>query len=292
MEKVEKKVDIFSTLPVLTCEEKMQALRDVKLFILDNSLRETSVASLKGHTLDCKQKIMYSILGCGGINHAIVGCFSRIRRVDDDFTELILKEKKNFSNLKFYCFAEVFSEEVDYHIDTRDLDKVSYGLQRALKYGIKNVVLEFDVLCQHSANFDIDKMCGVVWSRVEWIRKNLSPDSLIFINLRDFCDAWKQKPHYIERMIIFLSTREHQIFGLLMEDPSGGVFPCEVGRLVHASTTLMREHSWGDGHFLVHIHQGFGLAEASVTESLMHGATGIWCGVCRDGAATGQVKLG
>ena len=91
---------------------------------------------------------------------------------------------------------------------------------------------------------------------------------------------------------------------------------------------LMTKGGWKDSHILVHVHQAYGLAEASVLEwfvllkaahtharvrapvagsraltttvrlrrvplclhSLAAGATGIWCGLAREGAATGHAN--
>ena len=38
-------------------KEKLKPLTEMKLFVLDNSLRESTVAQLRGHTLENKWKI-------------------------------------------------------------------------------------------------------------------------------------------------------------------------------------------------------------------------------------------
>jgi isopropylmalate/homocitrate/citramalate synthase len=47
---------------------------------------------------------------------------------------------------------------------------------------------------------------------------------------------------------------------------------------------------WNDGHILLHVHNGFGLAEACVLECLAAGADGIWCSIAREGAASGHAN--
>lgn len=44
------------------------------------------------------------------------------------------------------------------------------------------------------------------------------------------------------------------------------------------------------GDLLVHVHNGYGLAEACVMGSLGSGANGIWCGISREGAASGHAN--
>ena len=50
----------------------------------------------------------------------------------------------------------------------------------------------------------------------------------------------------------------------------------------------MDDSGWSDGHLLVNVRRGFGLAEAAVLEGLANGATGIWGAVCNAGASVGH----
>ena len=45
-----------------TIEEKKKILQDLDLFILDNSIRETTVGQLRGHTLENKWHIYNQVL--------------------------------------------------------------------------------------------------------------------------------------------------------------------------------------------------------------------------------------
>ena len=42
-------------------DTKMKTLKDLDLFVLDNSIRETTVGQLKGHTLDDKMEIYHEV---------------------------------------------------------------------------------------------------------------------------------------------------------------------------------------------------------------------------------------
>ena len=66
----------------LTTEEKLTNLRELDAFVLDNSLRETTVASVYGHTIEGKYKILEAVRRAG-MKHLIVGAFGPTRRVDE-----------------------------------------------------------------------------------------------------------------------------------------------------------------------------------------------------------------
>ena len=63
---------------------KRNRLRDMKVFVLDNSLRESTVGQVVGHSLRDKFEVLDEISKCG-FNHQIVGAFGVARRVDDAF---------------------------------------------------------------------------------------------------------------------------------------------------------------------------------------------------------------
>ena len=58
MDKVEMRMDIERMQREIREEkEKRKALKDMELFVLDNSLRESTVGQLRGHTIENKWKI-------------------------------------------------------------------------------------------------------------------------------------------------------------------------------------------------------------------------------------------
>jgi hypothetical protein len=53
----------------LSQAEKFKRLKNVELFILDNTVRESTVAQIRGHTIVDKYAIMDTIMVVGGIKH-------------------------------------------------------------------------------------------------------------------------------------------------------------------------------------------------------------------------------
>ena len=60
------------------------------MFVLDNSLRETTVASLYGHTVEGKYRVLEAVRAAG-MRHLILGAFGpTCEDVDSNLTRLIL----------------------------------------------------------------------------------------------------------------------------------------------------------------------------------------------------------
>ena len=93
-------------------------------------------------------------------------------------------------------------------------------------------------------------------------------------------------------LVDYLASQDpkNRIFGLMFEDPTGGVLPWVLSEYVRDTRLIMDKYGWNKGHLLVHVHQAYGLAEAEVLEALSAGATGIWYGITRDGAAAGHAN--
>jgi len=133
--------------------EKRAKLRNMKVLVLDNSLRESTVAQPAGHTLDNKFEILKQIKLCG-FDNVIVAVFGGIseadRRVDDAFCE---KLQDNFNNA---CMTSAwtysFSELSDSVSVVDGQMKLAYGeenvpgaMQKMKQYGISSAIIEIDV---------------------------------------------------------------------------------------------------------------------------------------------------
>ena len=69
--------------------KRQKTLVDLDCFILDNSIRESTVSQLKGHTVDDKWKIYRVVQHCD-YRYIIVSALSEEQTVDDVFvTELV-----------------------------------------------------------------------------------------------------------------------------------------------------------------------------------------------------------
>ena len=102
---------------------KIERLKTMDVFVLDNSLRETSVCQIRGHSLEDKDAILAS-LNETGINDIIVASFCDMKAVDDVWLDGLRKEGK--MQARFYAFSEMWQDVVD----GAPLTDIPTGLQR------------------------------------------------------------------------------------------------------------------------------------------------------------------
>jgi len=79
---VENLKDLHQNL--LSADEKRKVLKELDLFVLDNSMRETTIGQLRGHTLENKWEIYDEVKKCG-FDHTIVASFNHMTRLGDTF---------------------------------------------------------------------------------------------------------------------------------------------------------------------------------------------------------------
>ena len=79
--------------------QKRERLKNLDIFVLDNSLRESTVGQLRSHTLENKIKIYEEVKKCG-FKDIIVAAFAHMTRVDDDFCQYLIDRGEDFS--RFY----------------------------------------------------------------------------------------------------------------------------------------------------------------------------------------------
>lgn len=122
-----------------TRESMTQRLRTMRPFVLDNSIRETSVAQIRGHTIEDKQAILEAILNTG-VEDILVGAFQDLSNVDEEWLT-ILKERGEIRP-NFTLFSNLFDIDVD---QKPIFSKIPAGIDAAIKYGVRNIVLEVDL---------------------------------------------------------------------------------------------------------------------------------------------------
>ena len=83
---------------------KYDRLKDLDIFVLDNSIRESTVGQLKGHTLESKWEIYDEVKKCG-FKHTIVASFSHMTRVDDVFIQQLVDRGEDREGL--WAFSEI-----------------------------------------------------------------------------------------------------------------------------------------------------------------------------------------
>ena len=108
---------------------------------------------------------------------------------------------------------------------------IPIGLLKSKRLGIQNVVMEID-LVYHGINykmFNARAMCDLLLKRLQWIYVNLSFDSKVFINIRDYSDCMNYYPARVFRLVNFIGNlpKETRPFGILYEE-LGKYLPEEV----------------------------------------------------------------
>ena len=267
---------------------KRKTLRDLDLFVLDNSIRETTVGQLRGHTLENKIKIFEETQKCG-FQYVIVASFNHMTRVGDKFCQWLVDNDKDRS--KMFSFSEVTEEVVGGKLDT---EKLPVSLKKCKIFGIPNVILEMDLADANvdwEEKFTVNDLCILLKKRIDWCYENLSPMSKVMFNFRDFSAAMStpQGATRVLHVVEYLGRLQKRGFGICIEE-MGKYLPEEVGAWCAAVRSVMNKCDWKDGKLLAHIHKRWGMATINQLECLMNGANGIWAGVCEEGASVGHAS--
>lgn len=268
--------------------KQQQTLTELDCFVLDNSLRESTVGALRGHTLENKWKIYDEVKRCG-FKHIIVAAFSHMTRVDDYFIKQLVERGEDMSTL--YSFAEGWGSVVN---GQPDVESIHFSLEKMKSLQLQNPIFEIDLADSRIdwEAFTVKKVKDTLLNRIEWTKENLASDANIFINYRDFPFAMEnaagaQRVLEITQFLASLPA-EKRPFGLLFEDPTGKYFPLQMGAWTAAVRQVMDSNGWGSGKLLAHIHEKWGLAEATQLACLGSGANGVWASLCTEGAALGH----
>ena len=264
--------------------QKRERLRNMDLFVLDNSMRETTVGSLRAHTLDNKRAI-YEEVKKAGFKHFVVESFSSETRIGDLFLEELIAAGEDLTNA--FAFSEVW-EKVENKVPLPD---IPIGLIKCKRFGIKNVMFEMD-LNFYKLDYEVftmERLCEFARDKFAWVRENLGRDAMISINIRDFSSCMKNHPDRVWYVVNYLSRLpiDERISGIAYED-IGRALNEELGAWTSAVRQEMVRSGWEDGHLIVHVHEQWGMVHTAALECLASGATGIWAGVCLEGAGIGH----
>lgn len=150
--------------------EKRSTIRDLDMFVLDNSLRESTVGQLRGHTLDNKRLILEEVKRCG-FKHIIVAAFSHTPRVDDAFVDELAKED---ADTTYYAFSEIG--------EGCGKEEFPVGLKKMEQHKLRNPIFEIDLA---APGVTTEHMCNLLQKRIDYTYEKLAPNSKIFVNLRD-----------------------------------------------------------------------------------------------------------
>ena len=125
--------------------EKIERLKDLDLFVLDNSIRETTVGAIRGHTLDNKRLIYEEVKKCG-FKYFIVGAFNNQTRVEDLFLADLIEKGEDLTNA--VSFSEAWENIVD---GVPQYKPVPVGLLKCKRFKINHVLFEIDLV-----NYKVD----------------------------------------------------------------------------------------------------------------------------------------
>ena len=268
-------------------KKRTDVLQNVDVFVLDNSIRESTVGQLRGHTLENKFKIFEEVKKCG-IKHIVVAAFSHSPRVDDKFVKELLDRGEDMSCL--YGFTEVSAGVENGGLDR---DRIPEALKKMKELKLPNPIIEIDLADSRvdwEKTFTVDDMCQLLHTRIKWVHDNLSPEAKVFINLRDFPFAMQKCVERVLTVVGYLASLSTNLrpSGLLYEEPTGRFLVGEMIAWTAGIRSVMNQKGWQSGHLLVHVHQKWGLAETVQLECLSAGADGVWASLCEEGAATGH----
>jgi hypothetical protein len=239
-----------------------KSLRDLKLFVIDNSIRESTVGQTIGHNVEDKLKILDQVRSLG-FEHIVVASFGHTRRVDDEFCKLLKmkpqeaaiigreesssdaskfnnshkdlhKRKAAVEGVQFsqlYSFSELF-DTIQNETTTTGLPKsglVPEGLQRMREYGLRNPIIEVDVDNKLSIAVITDQLEFLL----KWVQEKMKPENScidystprVFVNLRDASVAMIRCPQRIRQVVSNLGCLPPDIrpCGILYEDAIGEV---------------------------------------------------------------------
>jgi len=293
--------------------DKRTRLREMNVFVLDNSLRESTVAQTAGHTLHNKIEILDEIKKCG-FDNLLVGAFGGMlekdRRVDDAFCENLGDHlnRADMADAWNYAFTDISDNMT---IVDKQATAVAYGednlpagLQKCQKYGIDSAVIEIDI--KFTKTVPMTEVIECLTFLLTWANANFKPLGKSkdrrrhMVNLRDLSVAMMVCP---QRALDFVEAvaklpKEIRPSGILFEESLGEYFGDEVANWTSAIRNVMDRNDWKsefqrnaescDGMLLYHVHEEYGLANATVLDALAAGADGMWCGLSEEGAPMGH----
>ena len=268
-------------------KEEQEVLRQLDCFVLDNSLRESTVTQLRGHTLEDKWKIFREVKKCG-YEYIVVAAFSDVDRVDDVFVKQIVESGEDMT--KMFGFVDFTADIVNGAIDMKSIPA---NLLKIKELKLRNPIIEMDLADQRIdwvKKCSIKDVCQLLKKRIDWVKQEICPKSKILINLRDFPFAITIYPDRVLEVVKFIGSLQElkRPIGMMFEDPTGNFTQEEMSSWTRAVRNVMDAVGWKNGHLLAHVHHNWGLGDSIQLECLRAGANGIWASVCEEGAPMGH----
>lgn len=267
-------------------EAKIERLRNIEPYLLDLSLRENTVGSRLGQTLQDKLAILPKLREFG-FRHIDLGTLDYELpdelETGDDFMAALRDGQVDVSG----CFAATA-------MGLAGADGVFVPDPSQLKlraYRIPNTLHEISLSREGMAGqYDLDTLRRSLPASIAWLHGNIRGDEggppKIIVNIADGCDAFADNLEAVCSILSLLA--EQPIEGVSIEDDRGTYLPLQVGAFVAVARSLLPPRL----KLLVHVHAGAGYENASVIEALLNGADGVWGGLPKRAATIGHASLG
>lgn len=278
--------------------EKVNVLKNLVPFVLDNSIRESTVGQLRGHTAEDKNAILSALKGTPavegapekttGIKHIVVATFNHLESVEQVWLkELKENDPTTFEKFTIYAFSELHGATIDKFKDE------PVGLKKSRECEVPNLIFEFDILPEklfENPAATKEMVAEMMTTKIKAVQ-TFSPSAKIFFNYRDALIAFNDVVGR-ERMIYYTKylaqlPQDLRPYGIIFEEPTGTNLPWTYTILCKVLRKTMDDNGWTGAHLLVHVHNNYGLTEACVLECLASGCDGVWGGLSEEGAATG-----
>ncbi|XP_052271762.1 uncharacterized protein LOC127872468 [Dreissena polymorpha] len=216
--------------------------QDLDLFVLDNSIRESTVGQLRGHTIKDKWEIFNEITKCGFRNR-IAASYHHQRRVDDEFVKELLAKGDDPDGL--WAFSGVTEGIIKKVLE--NINSSCFGVVGNSTYNFKK--------------FTVGDMCSLIETLVKWVKTNLGSSSKILVSLRNQPDIMPTKPKRVFHVVDFLA-RLNLLFGIIFEEPRGKSLLEECATWAKFIRKVMDSVNW-KGNLLAHVHEKFGYMDAT-----------------------------
>jgi hypothetical protein len=266
--------------------EKVRRLAAIEPYLIDLSLRENPVGARVGQTLADKLAILPRVREFG-FRNVLFGTLDYSMpeelEVDDDF--MMYLRDHGIDMTGGFAFTDIGI------MDAGGTFTPSPSQLKLKAYGVPNTLHEIYLSPEGMKGlYDFETLKRSLPPTIAWLNDNIRGDGggrpRILINIVDGCDAFAENPDQTFEILGLLAGQP--IEGVSIEDDRGTYMPFQVGAFVAAARSLLPPPL----KILVHMHAGGGFENASLVESLLNGADGVWGGLAKRAAIIGHASLG
>jgi hypothetical protein len=204
-------------------QTKIDALRRIKPYFIDLSLRENPVGARVGQTLEDKRAIL-PLVRDFGFENILLGTLDYAMpeelEVDDDFMMYLRDNKLDMTGCFAFTQIGIAKPSGQFTPDP--------SMTKLQAYGVPNSLHEIYLSKRGMAGmYDMETLRRSVVASIKWMNENIRGDHgrkpRILINIVDGCDAFAEDPRAACEMLELLA--QQQIEGISIEDDRGTYLP-------------------------------------------------------------------